>query len=1082
MEVTEGTKNKGDYGYFEQNITIHEELYPLEAYFSIDYYYSWWKKPDNCSLFMAAIMEGVNRNKTLNLRDIANHKEWFTMNLEYNPVTYGQVLPGVVTIRVGVITNELSTSFSADLRLDNIEYKLWTKPNQTGIIKAYDNEFAQNHTYYNITFGKGYSFIDAERTRALGEDIVFTIYSNISNIIDFTIDEITIISYVVKEFNSTVSNKLGSLYTPGENINWLVEFSIFIPPYYNSWIEIDKPGDWSFFHIMDGFEEDKTEDCLGTGSGSTKLIIPNSILGPGLWKLEAISKNYITKGNIAVWKDSQFENISKLVFGDIFEVNITLNASIILSNTIINCTIYYPNSTVFWQDIKEPTSHNIKFGNFIVGNNMTVGKYLVTVLWTNNQSCLNRDQIGYIELEFIIWHYTNLTAINSYFEMVAGDPLLLKVKFVDSDLNEIVDFASISYNSTFGASGTMSYQGSGIYVVDVDIDSLGLGDYYFSFNASKEYYENQSIKNLIHLKIIAQPLKLDTPHTVIEATANSYISCQVNVTGALSGTLIWPVNISSDWQNPYSAIDHDNGTYTLNFSTWGLPSQGIIETYTIYVFANKTHHGNTQGYITLTIYPIQTVINVNKSIINVDLNEIVDVYINYTVDQTGLLIQGAECSVVWSSFYNILPKVDGFIVRLSTINLSIDTYIAIIKLVKSGFETAYKSITVIINQIEIEVNTINFQNTLEVFIGDEVNIKLNLTELGTDIFIENATIFFFWEFGVGYFNYIGNGTYQLELKLPPNVKGNHKMTLIISKEDSTYKSQEFSFIVSINEKEQPNTIFWIFIIGLLIVISILGILSLRSYVILPAKRKKISKLLVRTQRYKDIMNIEAIVISQRPSGITLYTKSYYFLEKDKKDLISGFVHAITTVGKNIVRKEILEQQPAEMEEPYDIEKLIELDFKHFYFLICDYKELRVVFILKEKASERFKEQTQKLLQAFDLHFSKTLENWDGSLEKFDKLIPPIISNYFELYFKEQFTLNKSKYIANVRKEAEFHPIESRVLNVIYSMSIVDEKLYLKDIVEAVDEKNKNLVIDALESLIEKRIIIPSFFSKTGFTI
>ena len=210
------------------------------------------------------------------------------MSLEYNPEIYGQMLPGNVTVRVGIWTNELSTSTSAELRLDNIKYELWTKPNQTGIIKVYDNEFAQNHTFYNSSYGEGYSFIDTERTRAISDEIVFTIYSNISNLLDFTIDEITITSYGVKEFNSTVSSKIGSLYTIGENISWQVEFSLFIPAYYNSWVEIDKPSDWSFVCIIDGFETDMVGCCLGIGYGSKKLIIPNSILGPGLWSLSLI--------------------------------------------------------------------------------------------------------------------------------------------------------------------------------------------------------------------------------------------------------------------------------------------------------------------------------------------------------------------------------------------------------------------------------------------------------------------------------------------------------------------------------------------------------------------------------------------------------------------------------------------------------------------------------------------------------------------------------------------------------------------------------------------------------------------------
>ena len=128
---------------------------------------------------------------------------------------------------------------------------------------------------------------------------------------------------------------------------------------------------------------------------------------------------------------------------------------------------------------------------------MSVGVYQTIVEWTNNISSTSREKVGYNEFTFSIWHRTNLTAVNSYIEMVAGDPLLLKVKFVDFELNASIDFATITYSSTFGSFGTMVYLGSAVYFIDLDTSSLLLGDYYFSFNASKPFYENQTLENLI---------------------------------------------------------------------------------------------------------------------------------------------------------------------------------------------------------------------------------------------------------------------------------------------------------------------------------------------------------------------------------------------------------------------------------------------------------------------------------------------------------------------------------------------------------------------------------------------------------
>jgi len=52
-------------------------------------------------------------------------------------------------------------------------------------------------------------------------------------------------------------------------------------------------------------------------------------------------------------------------------------------------------------------------------------------------------------------------------------------------------------------------------------------------------------------------------------------------------------------------------------------------------------------------------------------------------------------------------------------------------------------------------------------------------------------------------------------------------------------------------------------------------------------------------------------------------------------------------------------------------------------------------------------------------------------------------------------------------------METRVLNVVYSMAKNKESFYLEYILEIIHEENKDLVIDAIETLIQKEIIIPS---------
>ncbi|MHA2277629.1 MAG: hypothetical protein ACXAC2_17755, partial [Candidatus Kariarchaeaceae archaeon] len=779
--------------------------------------------------------------------------------------------------------------------------------------------------------------------------------------------------------------------------------------------------------------------------------------------------------NSTVWNGTDYVTGSRIFNGEKFKLNVELNDTVDLTNTKINLTISNPNGTLFLNRSKSVVSRFIEFGDYTVGNNMSTGTYQMTVEWTNNKvDYLKRDKVGLIQFEFEVWHFSNLTAIDAYIERIAGDPCIIRVNYSDYDLNASIAFATVTYNSTFGQSGSMVYIGSGTYFLDLDTSWLGLGDHYLSFNASKYYYQNQTSIDLIHLKILAQPLALEVPETVIDGIGNDYISCQVNVTGAISGSLIRADNVSTNWQNPYSVTDHINGTYSLNFSTWDLPTEGIIQTFSISIFATKTNYSDAMRFITITIYPIQAFVSVNTSAETVEINKIVNIEVNYTVEGSGLLIHGANCSVSWLNPYDVIPNAYGFTVRLYTTNLSINAYTALIILEKPGFETAYKTITITISPVTMIVSTIGFQDPIEAFIGDKITIKINLTDPDTRNYIEHATVFYEWDFGIGNFVYMNDSkTYELELSLPQ--KGNHKVTLTISKDESIYATTAYSFIIIIMEEAPPElgNIIWVIILALLGIIATFGLVILRTYVYLPKKRKKKSELLAKTQRYKDVMSIEALLISSEVSGLQIYLKSYFSQQKFHDEILSGFVQAITLLSDQIIEGEPTEMFAVKEDQIKGIDSVMDLDFRHFNFFICDYKEIRMIFILKEKASERFRSQTAKFLKALEENFPGEFKNWDGDLQKFNKVIPLLLEEYFQLNYRESFKVNNIKEINRIKEKEELSKIETRLLNVIMSMTKDRPGFYLKDSIEVIHERNKDLVIKALESLITKGIVISS---------
>ncbi|MFX1310828.1 MAG: hypothetical protein ACFE8C_14110, partial [Promethearchaeota archaeon] len=394
-------------------------------------------------------------------------------------------------------------------------------------------------------------------------------------------------------------------------------------------------------------------------------------------------------------------------------------------------------------------------------------------------------------------------------------------------------------------------------------------------------------------------------------------------------------------------------------------------------------------------------------------------------------------------------------------------------------------------KIVINSNKLGFINsnlTLMINLGENANIQ-RLDSDSRIIIHENSTIRFFYysefdEQGIPnaqvsvnisnpeYYTVqdLSDGIYSIEFSTEfINEIGIYRLTFeftAIGYEPQIHIYQ-FEIIDPPVIPEEPNIWLWAILFASLGIGAAFAALSLRSYVILPRKRKKEADLLAKTQGFKDLKNIQAIVVIHKLSGIPIYSKSYSILERHKKELFSGFIQAITMIGEEFADKEI-----TEYEKSYGVEKMIELDFKQFYCLIADIEEIRTVFILKEKSSESLKSQISNLILALNLKLSKELEDWDGALDHFEIMVPRVINEYFELYYKESFSLSEDINLLNMKKEKRLNKMEMRVINVIQSMSNDNVILDINNIVELVHEENKDLIIEAIESLIKQKIIIP----------
>ncbi|MFX1322384.1 MAG: hypothetical protein ACFFAQ_12155 [Promethearchaeota archaeon] len=285
-----------------------------------------------------------------------------------------------------------------------------------------------------------------------------------------------------------------------------------------------------------------------------------------------------------------------------------------------------------------------------------------------------------------------------------------------------------------------------------------------------------------------------------------------------------------------------------------------------------------------------------------------------------------------------------------------------------------------------------------------------------------------------------------------------------------------SYIEYIPSKDHSSFILLTIISILFIIIGILSILSLRSYVLLPQKKKRQLNLLLRTQKFKDVRNIQAIFLMHSESGLPIFSRTYTNLMKGKKTIFSGFIQALSIVSEEIFNKEPKKTDLDESEHIREFQKIIELDLKYFQCLVLNINELRTVLILENKSSKRLKRQMTHFAFAAYLQISKSLEHWNHDVKPYEKIIPPLLNQYFDLYYKDFFKLtNRELNIQKVKNQFKLNKYEYRILKIVYSISKENSYIKLMNLLEKVSGKNEELIIDALESLIKHKLIYPVTF-------
>jgi hypothetical protein len=370
-------------------------------------------------------------------------------------------------------------------------------------------------------------------------------------------------------------------------------------------------------------------------------------------------------------------------------------------------------------------------------------------------------------------------------------------------------------------------------------------------------------------------------------------------------------------------------------------------------------------------------------------------------------------------------------------------------------------------EIEFKVNS----SSIVYEKGENNTISFRLFDKNHQRFMENLTVKY--EVGdiSGEIYPDKNGTYFLNIDSLNLKPSNEPYELKVYVNNSYGENVEYSIFINVPPPE--NNWIWLIVAILTATATILGMLSFRSYYLIPKKKAKRKVLIKKTQRYKDVRNIQALILSHKVGGLSLYFQAFRFLKDSDGSLFSGFIQAIVAIAKELATKEDVpkEDRPTVIELSKGI---MEINFKYFNTLIVEYRSLRLALLLNDKSSKRLKDKCVDLLKAIYEELGDEVDDFNGDLLKYQKILPSLLIKHLNLHYKKKFKLTENEILLRKFKHSRSSSsVELRIINILEVDSENKKEFPLELIIKEISEDDKNKVIRAVENLIKQRLIIPS---------
>lgn len=249
----------------------------------------------------------------------------------------------------------------------------------------------------------------------------------------------------------------------------------------------------------------------------------------------------------------------------------------------------------------------------------------------------------------------------------------------------------------------------------------------------------------------------------------------------------------------------------------------------------------------------------------------------------------------------------------------------------------------------------------------------------------------------------------------------------------------------------PFAIDWSLVVSVSIVIGLTSAVSASSYVLIKKSRKKsAARKEAIYNRCMDLLNLNYLLIIEKHSSLNVYDQ-IFTNQKLNTTLISGFLEAIRAFGLDITGS-------AEQSQT------IKLEYKNSKIIMSDFKNFRIILIMKDLPSNQFFDSIKALSYEIEENYGTYLKEFKGNLQPF-KNMKDLIRRHFGtslLYPLKVVGTGKTKISATEKAmiDRAMVSMKKNKSKYCYTTQLMQEKGFnLKD-------------IEIILSLIDKKILHP----------